>query len=300
VKINLVSRDNGVGLSQDMALLESVFRPAGHDVQRVAWDARSMRPADLAIWLELFNPSLARYSPRHIGIFNLEWFPTRWRNHLPRFKQLWAKSLECYEVMRRWGLRNVHHTGFLGRDLHDPAVPRERSVLHLAGHSPMKNTDAVIAAWRAHPDLPPLTIVSARERDVPAHVTLHVGRLADSELAHLMNACAIHLCPSAAEGWGHYITEALSVGALTITTDASPMNEQVRPEHGLLITPSATGRHHYAAQHHISPDAVADAVRRAAALPDAELARMGTAAREHLLARNERFRITALDLIRRA
>lgn len=300
MRINLISRDNGVGLSKDMELLEGVFRPAGHDVVRVAWNSRSMRRADVAIFLELFNPGLMPYAGRHIGIFNLEWFVPKWRPYLSRFRQLWAKSLEAYETMRRWGLRNVHHTTFLGRDVYDAGVPRELRCFHLAGHSPLKNTAAVVEAWRREPDLPALTLVSANRVEAPPHVDLVVGYPPDWQIARWMNECQIHVCPSAAEGWGHYIAEGLSVGAVVVTTDGSPMNEQVRPEHGLLVPPAAIGRRHSAAHHHVDPGAIINAVRHAAAMEPGEREAMGKLAREHLLARNERFRATALDLLRRA
>jgi glycosyltransferase involved in cell wall biosynthesis len=67
-----------------------------------------------------------------------------------------------------------------------------------------------------------------------------LSRITDAELLYEMNAAQIHLCPSRAEGWGHYITEGLSVGALVIATDGSPMNEHVRPEHGILVRPATT------------------------------------------------------------
>jgi hypothetical protein len=300
VKINLVSRDNGVGLSKDMDLLDSIFTPAGHDVIRVDWQERAMRRADVAIFLELFNPALMPYAARHIGIFNLEWFLPKWRPYLSRFRQLWARSLESYETLRRWGLRNVHHTSFLSRDLLDLTVQREMRCVHLAGHSPLKNTDAVIEAWRRDPELPRLTIISANHYTVPGHVRLIHGYLSEVDLSRELNAARIHVCPSASEGWAHYITEALTIGATVITTDGSPMNEQVRPEHGLLLPPSAIGRRHYAAHHHIDPSAIINAVRHAAALPVERHDEMGKLGREHVLARNERFRTTALDLLRRA
>ncbi len=284
----------------DMALLESILTPAGHDVIRVNWQDRAMRRCDVAVFLELFSLNLMPYAARgSIGVFNLEWLPTKWKPYLSRFGQLWAKSLESYETMRRWGLRNVHHTAFASRDLIDPFVERELRCVHLAGHSPLKNTESVIEAWRRAPDLPPLTIISANHYSVPAGVRMLTGYLTDAELTRELNGAQIHLCPSAAEGWGHYITEALTTGAVVIATDGSPMNEQVRPEHGILLPPYAIGRRHFAAHHHIDPGAIINAVRHAVALPPERRAEMGKLGREHVLARNERFRVTALDLLRR-
>ena len=37
----------------------------------------------------------------------------------------------------------------------------------------------------------------------------------------------VHICPSAREGFGHYINEARSVGAVVLTIDAAPMSEFV-------------------------------------------------------------------------
>jgi hypothetical protein len=299
VKINLVTRDNGVGLSTDMALLESILTPAGHDVVRVPWRDPVMRPCDAAIYLELFNPQLARYARANIGVFNLEWFPSRWRPYLGRFRQLWAKSLEAYQTYGRWRLRNAHHTGFLTRDLLDASVPRELSCVHLAGHSTLKNTEAVLEAWRRAPDLPPLTLITSHDYAVPPGVRVLNGYVPPEQVVAELNRAQIHLCPSRAEGWGHYLTEALTAQAVVVTTDASPMNEHVLPAHGFLVPPAASGRRHFAADHAVDPAEIVRAVRSAAALPDGERLRMGEAARAHALARNARFTATALHLLGR-
>lgn len=296
--INLVSRDNGVGLSTDMHLLEHLLEPAGYVVHRVDWRDPKPPAADVAIHLELLNPAMVRRHRHNVGIFNLEWFQPKWRYYLPQFRQLWTKSIEANNTMRRWGLRNVHYTGFASRDLYDPAVERQPTVLHLAGHSNHKNTEAVLAAWRDNPDLPPLTVVSHVPREVPPNVRLELY-LDQAALRIELNRAQFHLCPSRAEGWGHYITEALSVGAVVITTDASPMNEHVRNAWGVLIRPHSIGRTHAAVTHSITSSAIADAVRRAALLPPTERERMGHAARTHLLYRNTEFGQTALDLLRR-
>lgn len=296
--INLVSRDNGVGLSADMALLEGMLTSAGHQVARVDWRAPIMPRCDVGIFLELWNARLARHARRTVGVFNLEWFQSSWRRDLPRITQLWAKSAESHAVYQRLRLRSSTLTGFLSRDLMDASVMREPVALHLRGHSDFKGTHAVIDAWRADPTLPPLTIISAVPLEVPHYVRV-LGRVDEATLHREMNRSSIHVCPSRAEGWGHYITEALSVGAHVVTTNASPMNEHVRPEWGSLIAPASTRPRGMVGEHQVSPASIGDAVRAAVALSDTVRAEMSDAARAHFERRNASFTETALSLLAR-
>jgi hypothetical protein len=47
--------------------------------------------------------------------------------------------------------------------------------------------------------------------------------------------------------FGHYLVEALSVGAVTLTLDAAPMNELITVERGALRAGRSTGTQHLAA-----------------------------------------------------
>lgn len=299
--IALVSRDNGVGLTADMALLEGMLAGAGHIVTRVEWTRPVMPRCDVAIFLELWSARLARYAARTVGVFNLEWFQSGWARDLPRITQLWAKSGESMEAYRRLRLRHATLTGFLSRDMMDPTVtphPDPRA-FHLRGHSAFKNTDTVIEAWRRDPDLPPLTIVSGVPLEVPPHVRL-LGRITDAELRREMNRATIHVCPSRAEGWGHYITEALSVGAEVVTLDASPMNEHVSPDWGTLVPPTGSGRHGMVRAHGVSVDHLIEGVRAARQHQrDGSRAQRSRAARAHFESRNAAFAETALSLLAR-
>lgn len=160
----------------------------------------------------------------------------------------------------------------------------------------MKGTEQVVETWRNDPTLPPLTIVSKDPVHAPDHVTV-VQSPSDAELDKLMNQAQIHVCPSTAEGWGHYITEAMSVGAVVVTTDASPMNEHIRPEWGYLLGVAKTRMHHQAIQTYTTADMISKAVRRAAALTPERRRNVGQLARNHFLRRNAEFREMALRLV---
>ena len=293
--VNLVSRENGVGLSTDMELLQGFLSQLGGDVQRVDWTSRHMRPCDVAIFLELFNPRLTRYARNKVGLFNLEWFLPGWKHHLPRFTQLWAKSQDAHEAYQQLGL-NSHLTGFLTRDLYDHTVPRTATCLHLRGHSSQKNTDTVLKAWESHPNLPPLTIVSADPLRVPPGVTV-LPRMTATGISHQLNTHRIHVCPSKAEGWGHYITEGMSTGALVITTDAPPMNEHIQPDWGILVPPVRSGPRGMVREHLVDPDDLADAVRWAFSFPSATLGAMSHQAICQVWRRNDMFALKVIELL---
>lgn len=295
LKVTLASRDNGVGLSVDMELLADLFAEAGHDVTKVDWRAPKIEPCDVLIFLELMSPHLMRYARKTIGIFNPEWFLPRWKVHAFRLDQIWAKSQSGLDAFSRINPR-TNLTGFLGKDRFDPGVPRRKKALHVQGHSQDKNTERVIEAWTRNKDLPPLTIVGQAALRVPPWVR-HYKRVPDAQMTALMNEHDIHVCPSKVEGWGHYITEALSVGAHVITVDASPMNEHVQPEWGTLVPPSAKSPRGITVAWDVAAGVLAEAVRRAALVEEAERARMRTAAQEHLRTRNTEFEMVALKLL---
>jgi len=294
---HLISNDNGVGLSTDMSLLEGVLTEAGYSVRRVHWRQPTMPRCDVAIFLEMFNPNLARYAKKKIGIFNLEWFPAVWRPHLKNFDQLWAKSKEAQSVFSRFG-HPSHLTGFMTQDLYDPDVPRTDTCLHLRGKSSLKGTEMVLEAWNAFDDLPPLTIISSEPLKVPAGVRV-LPRIGQDELVRELNTHRIHVCPSKSEGWGHYITEGMSTGAVVITTDASPMSDHVQPDRGFLLPVRGTMPRHMAHEYHISPVDLANTVRDAMSMHPAHRLGVSRAARQYILDSNESFRTMAHDLLGR-
>lgn len=294
--VNLISRDNGIGLSTDMDLLETMLTGAGYDVHRVPWQSTQMRRCDVGIFLELFNPRLVRYARHTVGVFNLEWFDARWRSHLPGLTQLWAKSSDAQATYERLRLRS-HQTGFLSRDLYRPDVERTPSCLHLKGHSGLKNTQAVLDAWAANPDLPPLTIIAQQPIPHPPPGVTVLGHLPFADIVTHLNRHQIHVCPSRAEGWGHYITEGLSTGAAVITTNAAPMNEHVHSDWGWLLPSTGQRKRALATEHDVDPDHIATAVREAAEMTPDERLDVAKRARESVATRNEQFRQTALDLL---
>ena len=157
----------------------------------------------------------------------------------------------------------------------------------------MKGTEDLIMAWAKHPDWPELVIVqdpSMPRPEVPGNITLMRTYMDRDELRRLQNVCGIHLCPSRSEGWGHYISEALSCGAVVITTDAPPMNEVVDETCGYLVPYGRSAERHLGLCYFVDGEMLEGCIGRALAMDDDSKARMGQAARQRFDENDGQFR----------
>jgi glycosyltransferase involved in cell wall biosynthesis len=107
-----------------------------------------------------------------------------------------------------------------------------------------------------------------------------------ARLRDMQGAAFMHVCPSVREGFGHYLNEARAVGALVVTVDHPPMNELVRPQHGLLVptvlTKSEPGTELSSLADlngHVSAEGLCDAVAKGLALSQQDKQQMRAAAR---------------------
>lgn len=302
LKVRLVGKANGVGLSRDFDLLAQALRDGGCEVSQYGCEkpdrkrrrsvltrlAARLRPRravfDANIMLEHVWPQFLHQARRNILVPNPEWFDRRDVAFLSAVDCVWTKTALAERLFDERGRRTLY-IGFDSEDRYLPAVTRLPQFLHLAGRSPLKGTQRLLALWRRHPEWPRLTVI----QDVPeavsgaANLVFMRGYLSDDALKALQNAHRFHICTSEAEGWGHYIAEALSVGAVTLTCDAAPMNELVTPERGILITAPAAAKHNLVRIARFDEAALEQCVARALALDEGELAHIATRARAWFL-----------------
>jgi hypothetical protein len=313
-RINVVAFENGVGNSRDLALVTRALAALGCEVTVTSvsaavrrrrrsllvralvaarlWlgrrrRARGVQPRfDFNLMLEHVWPEALHLASCNVVVPNPEWFDRGDRRLLRFVDRVWSKTGHSLEAFAALG-RQPTLIGFDSEDRHDGAVPREASFFHLAGKSRMKGTARLVRLWARHPEWPPLTVVHSRKAvfDVvrAANITYETRYLSDAELRELQNRHLFHLCLSETEGWGHYIPEALSVGAIVLTTDAPPMNEHVTPERGLLVACTPHGRQHLATTYAFDEAALERAVVAALALDEAARDRRRAAARQWFL-----------------
>ncbi|RHY28139.1 hypothetical protein DYB32_006205 [Aphanomyces invadans] len=129
---------------------------------------------------------------------------------------------------------------------HVPKSFQHVSFVHANGRSVHKSTCAILDCWKARPDLPPLVVLAKDDRSKAHYESLFPQRQANVEYRHgadidpsafgeILAAAPVMLCPSAMEGFGHYINQARAAGALVATTDGLPMREFVDASSGVLV-----------------------------------------------------------------
>ncbi|HEX6832164.1 MAG TPA: glycosyltransferase [Rudaea sp.] len=303
-RVNLIAWDNGFGLTRNLRLLTEALQASGHRVDITAfrrgklrkWSRelsgwarsgwRRLRGAshtfDVNLMLEHVRPEYASLARRNVLLPHPEWFLAKDRDAFGAIDEVFALTHHALPLFAALG-KPVRYVGFTSEDRRDAAVPRERAFFHLAGRSQNKGTEPLLALWRRHPEWPLLTVVQnprvAKPGPPAANIRHLVDYVSDAELKRLQNAHRFHLCPSETEGFGHYLVEAMGIGAVTITLDAAPMNEMVTPERGLHVRPARTGTQNLATTYFFDDAAMSTAIERAIAMPDAEAERIGAAAR---------------------
>ena len=241
----LIAKSNSYGLVRDAALIVEQLKENGHSVTQATPKDRSLisrltrkKHADAIIFFERCFPAWFSAADELYLIPNQERYPKRQVNRLKKLNAVLTKTKHATDIFSSLGCKTVE-IGFSSEDRQAPQFAKDKSkFFHLAGGSTLKGTEDILALWEKHPEWPILTLVQKAKNapdKVPENVDLHSGYLSDEELLKLQNECGFHLCPSRSEGWGHHILEALSTGAVVLTTNAAPMNEHVDGDYGVLV-----------------------------------------------------------------
>ncbi|HXP00461.1 MAG TPA: glycosyltransferase [Luteibacter sp.] len=306
--INLIAWDNGRGLTHDIRLFEDALRNLGHEVtvtrtpqrnhglpwrawgktlaMRLRWlTGRGPFRYDLGLTIEHVHPGYLGMSRRNALIPHPEWLSRRDRRHLHRFDTILCKTDSARITFQGLGLQTAQ-IGFISTDCRREGIPRDRAFLHLAGGSRMKGTERLLEVWRKHPEWPTLHVlqspsVAAPNRPPAApnldHQVTFLSNIED--IRRLQNAHLFHLCLSEAEGWGHYIVEAMSCGAVVLATDGAPMNELVTDDRGIRVAAHENGTLNAATLWQFDEEALEACVEHIVRMTDDQAHALGDAAR---------------------
>jgi glycosyltransferase involved in cell wall biosynthesis len=296
--VGIVTNKASRGLLLDATLLEEQLVAMGHTAELVQFDEPWEKEYELMFFLEVIPPRLVKLSKNPPWFWpNLEFMHERdFKLVNSTFGKVCCKTWETFHVCATVFPEKAVFTGFCSRDRYNEIMGREPRFLHVCGQSHVKNTEAVLDAWRWKKDgqalQAKLYVVSdwLKMEDVPENVTV-LNFLPDDELAILQNVCLYHLQPSAVEGFGHTIREAMSVGADILTTDAPPMNELSRVD---LIPSLGETSYNMAVTHQVSALDIHHWVRTKAAVERS----LGSLARTEFLADNALFQNIFLGLMK--
>lgn len=215
---------------------------------------------------------------------------------------LLVKTNDAYNIITEHIKKNeikdckVVNTGFTSIDMKINVPNRQKTFLHTAGKSPNKNTKLLLQVWLKHPEWPLLTILCrdycvtqfSKNRMVKGTHNIRIisEKIPYGLLRKLMNENIYHICPSKYEGFGHYINEARSVGAVVLYSNVPPMNEFFSgndgvPIHCSRIKANNRGVEFYEAD--IQPQDIEHSVVYAMKLSDAKINKIGESTRKKYL-----------------
>ena len=307
--IHVISPVAGFGNRLDLDLVAGLLEKTGFRVTRTpvlnrtkAARVRRIGEAllknlgrfDLNIFLAPIFPEWLPLARKNILIPNAEGFAGHMLKHLPRVDLVLAKTRLTEKIFSELGCK-TEYTAFVSKDQLDEQVPRDYTRFFHACSSQYKGTKRVLDVWIRHPEWPELVTVINHNETVPAEIKAPNIRalrtpISDAELKRLQNSYAFHLCPSEAEGFGHYIMESMSCRAVVFTTDGPPMNELIDSSRGVLLDclderPPLNLSHRY----FLKAESLEQQVERAIKMDRATIDRIGAAARDHFHKTNQTF-----------
>jgi glycosyltransferase involved in cell wall biosynthesis len=318
ISAHVISPVAGFGNSLDLDLVGSLLEENGINVTRYpvvkreqsARLGRVLRRVlsfrgrfDVNIFLAPIFPEWLPLARKNVLIPNAEGFPQRLHKWLPRIDLVLAKTRLTERVFRQLGCR-TEYVGFMSPDQLDEQIPREPSKFFHACSSQHKGTKRLLEVWKAHPEWPELVTVINNNDTIPpdfqaANIRAIRQRLPNEDVRKLQNSIRFHICCSEAEGFGHYIMEAMSCRAVTLTTNGAPMNELIQPGRGILVDclddPAPMGLSH---RYLFKPESLEEQVERVRKLDLAAIGQIGASARAYFLESNRVFRERFPDIIR--
>lgn len=233
-------------------------------------------------------------SQAHFNFFvpNQEWCRPETLALLSHIDHVLCKTRYAEGIFSTLGYE-ASYIGFSSEDRFLYGVHKDfGKVLHVAGRSEQKGTTVISRVWARHPEWPELTIVTRNRHLVECgiesrNIRVITDVLSSRELAKMQNEFGVHLCLSEAEGFGHYICEAMSCGAIVVATNAPPINELVTSERGILVDYKETRTQSLGTNFYADPESLEKAMERLLSMSFDEKMGLSEAAREWFLL-NER------------
>ena len=308
-------------MAHDARLLAEIVRAGGWQarvtpIENPSLLRRALQKSGLHRWqrrryaLNLFiqspRPWWIAQAGYNVVVPNQEWFTPYAQAILPKIDAVWCKTREAQRV---FGQLDVHteYLGFTSRDRYRSELVKCRDwrrFLHIGSNSLWKGTQRILDTWLKHPEWPLLTIVSRTARvpvgrSLPDNLVLRTDYVPEEELLAMQHEAGVYLHPAEMEGYGHALAEAMSTGAVVVTTDAGPMNELVTAERGWLVPTDRSEPHHLGVRHFVSEAALESTIESLLCCDTTRLRAMGDAGRAWFETNHRAFERRAVELLGR-
>jgi len=251
MKVNIISNfQTNTGLSQDSNILRGILTAVyGDNVQifRIPYVFPQCQEADVNIFLEVVNPCLFAYARRNIWIPNQEWTYKTWIPYMTMFDEIWVKTTEARECFNKASnyKANVKYIGWssIDKGWNPETVKKNYSKAFVpVGKNIFRNPKPIFQAYMRlkasepsiYSKLPVLHVVYS-----PAHINVYSPPeisdkvilrgevLPQDEYDELLKECGLCICLSAAEGFGHAVVEAMSVGCNLLLSPIKPFTQDI-------------------------------------------------------------------------
>lgn len=299
LKMNLFCIPHG-GSNADIKILSQSLEALGCEVRHFK-DAKSAKEehADVNIFCQTLFPKRFDLAKFNWFIPNPEWY-THSLSALNGIDLILCRTHEVKRIFKRLQ-KETFFLGFTTENRYKKKIQKDyANILHLAGVSWQKGTGPIVDAWKEHPEFPLLRIIRHADPKgpLPKNIRWTSDWLTGKEIKYLQNQAGIHLCLSETEGFGHYIMEACSAGAVVLTTDAPPMNEFIKDSRCLV--PYLAWRQQYlGTNYYVSSEAVEEKVQALLALPQEELEAIGKVNQQTYLKGKKQFKANLKKLVQK-
>jgi glycosyltransferase involved in cell wall biosynthesis len=277
--VNIFSVNNGRGLEASRNILAKSLEELGCTTYKKEWEdnpGQEEPPVDINIFFEKLNASWYPLAKYNWLIPNPE--SDSLKRHLEGIDLILCRTHEVERIFQTMN-KETYYLSFTSQDCYQSDIEKNyNALLHLAGSTSLKGTKSVVEAWKNNVSMPSLMLIrfgrNAKQLLFQDNVNWVDHKIPLNELRYTQNYSGIHLCPSRTEGFGHYLMEAMSTGAVVITIDGPPMNEFITDKR-CLVPPQRTGTCRLAVMYYINPQSLQETIQNVMSLPQDELKKIG-------------------------
>jgi hypothetical protein len=251
MRINIVGNfQPNTGLTHDSNILRGVLTAfLGKDLQifRVPHVVPECQDADVNIFLEVINPSLFSYARQNIWIPNPEWTYKSWIPYMEMFDEIWVKTteaLECFNKSSNYKAK-IRYISWSSIDKGwnpDNWKKNYSKAIIPVGKNIFRHPKPVFQAYmrikesepQIYSKLPVLHVVYSPQHiqvtvpsEIQEKVIVKAEVLKEDEYDELLKECGLCVCVSAAEGFGHAVVEAMSVGCNLLLSPIAPFKNDI-------------------------------------------------------------------------